>query len=282
MCEAGTHGVSIKSPPHSAAATYELVLPTATGTANQALKTDGSGNLGWSSFVAASAVSTFGGTLIDDASAGDARTTLGATTVGANVFTAADQAAARSAIGVGTGTGDMVGSNNLSDVTNVGTARTNLGATTVGANVFTAADAAAARSAIGAGSGTGDLVASNNLSDLNSAATARTNLGVTNTGSYTGHIETAADKTYVLDPTAATARTISAFYIKVNSGSGTVSATLKVGTSTVKTVTASTSTGAQTGLHPGASAVTAGDAITLVFASNSSATDVIFSVEYTE
>jgi len=148
--------------------------------------------------------------------------------------------------------------------------------------VFTAADAAAARSAIGAGSGTGDLVASNNLSDLASAATARTNLGITNTGSYTGHIETAANKTYVLDPSAATDRTISAFYIKVNSGSGTVSAELKVGTSSVKTVTASTSTGVITSLHPGASVVTAGDAITLVFSSNSSATDVIFSVEYTE
>ena len=78
-------------------------------------------------FVAASAVSTFGGTLIDDADAAAARTTLGATTVGANVFIATSQAAARSAIGAATGTGDMVGSNNLSDLANAGTARTNLG-----------------------------------------------------------------------------------------------------------------------------------------------------------
>jgi len=278
MCEAGTHGVGLISPAHSAGANYDLVLPTATGSADQALKTDGSGNLGWSSFVASSAVSAFGGTLIDDADAAAARTTLGATAVGANVFTAADQAAARSAIGVGTGTGDMVGSNNLSDVTNVATARTNLGATTVGANVFTAADAAAARSAIGAGSGTGDLVASNNLSDLNSAATARTNLGITNTGSYTGQIETAADKTYTLDPAVATARTISAFYIKT--GSGSVVVNLKNGSDVVKQVTAGTGTGNQTGL---ANTSLAADAVlTLVTSSNSSATDVIFSVEYTE
>ncbi len=47
MCDAGTHGVSIESPPHSAAATYTLVLPDDAGSANQVLKTDGSGNLSW-------------------------------------------------------------------------------------------------------------------------------------------------------------------------------------------------------------------------------------------
>jgi len=78
-------------------------------------------------FVASSSLSTYGATLVDDVDAAAARTTLGATTVGTNVFTAASQAAARSAIGVGTGTGDMVGSNNLSEITNESTARTNLG-----------------------------------------------------------------------------------------------------------------------------------------------------------
>lgn len=47
MCEAGSHGVGLISPAHSAGANYDLTLPTATGTANQLLKTDGSGNLGW-------------------------------------------------------------------------------------------------------------------------------------------------------------------------------------------------------------------------------------------
>ena len=46
-CEANTHGVSISSPPHSAAATYDLVLPTSAGSANQVLETDGAGNLAW-------------------------------------------------------------------------------------------------------------------------------------------------------------------------------------------------------------------------------------------
>lgn len=50
------------------------------------------------------------------------------TTVGRNVLTAADQAAARSAIGVGAGTGDLVAANNLSELTaTAATARTNLG-----------------------------------------------------------------------------------------------------------------------------------------------------------
>ncbi|MBI2013559.1 MAG: hypothetical protein HYS87_01910 [Candidatus Colwellbacteria bacterium] len=59
--------------------------------------------------------------------AAGARTNLGATTVGDAVFTAADAAAARAAIGVGSGTGDLVSTNNLSDLTNAGTARSNLG-----------------------------------------------------------------------------------------------------------------------------------------------------------
>lgn len=55
MCEAGTHGVGLISPAHSTGANYDLVLPIATGSANQALKTDGSGNLGWSTLGTAAA-----------------------------------------------------------------------------------------------------------------------------------------------------------------------------------------------------------------------------------
>lgn len=46
-CENNTHGVHIKGPPHSAAATYTLTLPDDTGTNGQALLTNGSGALSW-------------------------------------------------------------------------------------------------------------------------------------------------------------------------------------------------------------------------------------------
>lgn len=44
-CENNSHGVSIQGPPHSAGATYTLVLPNNVGTNGQVLTTDGSGTL---------------------------------------------------------------------------------------------------------------------------------------------------------------------------------------------------------------------------------------------
>ena len=46
-CENNSHGVKIKSPPHSANASYTLTLPVNDGNSNQVLKTDGSGVLAW-------------------------------------------------------------------------------------------------------------------------------------------------------------------------------------------------------------------------------------------
>jgi len=46
-CENNSHGITIKGPPHSAAASYTLTLPNNDGDANQVLKTDGSGQLSW-------------------------------------------------------------------------------------------------------------------------------------------------------------------------------------------------------------------------------------------
>jgi hypothetical protein len=47
-CEANTHGITIKGPPHSAGADYTLTLPNDDGSSNQVLTTDGSGVLSWS------------------------------------------------------------------------------------------------------------------------------------------------------------------------------------------------------------------------------------------
>ena len=46
-CENNSHGVKIKSPPHSANASYTLTLPVNDGNNNQVLKTDGNGVLAW-------------------------------------------------------------------------------------------------------------------------------------------------------------------------------------------------------------------------------------------
>jgi len=46
-CEQNSHGITVKGPPHSAGASYTLTLPNTDGSANEVLKTDGSGNLDW-------------------------------------------------------------------------------------------------------------------------------------------------------------------------------------------------------------------------------------------
>ncbi|MAO25318.1 MAG: hypothetical protein CMJ25_31640 [Phycisphaerae bacterium] len=46
-CEQNSHGITLKGPPHSAAASYTLTFPNTDGTADQVLKTDGSGGLDW-------------------------------------------------------------------------------------------------------------------------------------------------------------------------------------------------------------------------------------------
>ena len=46
-CETNTHGIKLKAPPHSAGATYTLVFPNDTGSNGQALTTDGTGVMSW-------------------------------------------------------------------------------------------------------------------------------------------------------------------------------------------------------------------------------------------
>lgn len=47
MCEQGSHGIKLRSPAHSASASYTLTFPTTDGSADEFLKTDGSGVLSW-------------------------------------------------------------------------------------------------------------------------------------------------------------------------------------------------------------------------------------------
>lgn len=61
-CTANTHGVTIQSPPHSAAATYTLILPEDTGTSGQALTTDGNGTLSWTDSTPTGVTSIIAGT----------------------------------------------------------------------------------------------------------------------------------------------------------------------------------------------------------------------------
>ena len=97
------------------------------------------------------------------------------------------------------------------------------------------------------------------------------------TDSYTGQIETVSDKSYTIDPKVATARTVTGFYIRC--GSGTVTATLKHGSDVIKAASVSTSSGIQTSLTN--TSLAADDVLTLLTSSNSSATDLIFNIEYT-
>ena len=65
-CENNSHGIKIKGPPHSAAASYTLTLPNDTGTNGQVLTTNGSGVSSWSTIDLASRLPLAGGTLTGD------------------------------------------------------------------------------------------------------------------------------------------------------------------------------------------------------------------------
>ena len=57
-CFANSHGIKLKSPPHSAGATYTLTFPNTDGNADEFLQTDGSGVLTWAEAGGASADGT--------------------------------------------------------------------------------------------------------------------------------------------------------------------------------------------------------------------------------
>jgi hypothetical protein len=126
----------------------------------------------------------FGRSLVDDADASAARTTLGlangaTTTISAFALTIlddADAAAVRATIGVGLGTGDLVAANNLSDVANASTARTNLGLA-IGTNVQAFDQQLQDIAALAVTDG-GFIVGNGSTFVLETDATARTSLGL--------------------------------------------------------------------------------------------------------
>ena len=64
-CEQNSHGVTIKSPAHAAAATYELTLPEADGAQNQPMVTNGSGQLSFSDTIKATLQGSVSGAQIN-------------------------------------------------------------------------------------------------------------------------------------------------------------------------------------------------------------------------
>ena len=76
-CSQNSHGIKLKSPAHSAGASYTLTFPNTDGSADQVLKTDGSGGLDW--------VDQSSGGLSSDAQ----RNTVGGSNAG-NSFTGTD------------------------------------------------------------------------------------------------------------------------------------------------------------------------------------------------
>ncbi len=96
-------------------------------------------------------------------------------------------------------------------------------------------------------------------------------------GSYTGMIETAADKTYTVDPSTNHALTITSLFAKT--GSGTVVILLKNGSDNVAVASLSSSTGLYASAI-GNPSVAASTAITFTLSSNSSAADLVFRIGY--
>ena len=59
-CSQNSHGIKLKSPAHSAGASYTLTFPTTDGNSNQLLKTDGSGGLDWVSLTGGAGITVSG------------------------------------------------------------------------------------------------------------------------------------------------------------------------------------------------------------------------------
>ena len=103
-CEQNSHGITIKGPPHSAAASYTLTLPNNDGNADQVLKTNGSGVLSWVDQTSGS-----GGVTVQDE--GSSLSTTGTTLnfVGSGVVASGTGAVKTITISGGGGSGTTLG-----------------------------------------------------------------------------------------------------------------------------------------------------------------------------
>lgn len=95
-----------------------------------------------------------------------------------------------------------------------------------------------------------------------------------------GMIETAADKTYVIDLSAAYAYTVNTLIIKSASGTCTAKLTIE-GTDITGISAVSVSSSEATGTATAANSVAVGNTLALVVSSNSDATDVSFTIKTT-
>ena len=252
-------------------------------------------------FVAASAVSTFGGTLIDDADAATARTTLGlgtAATSNTGDFEASGSVSTHAAITSGVHGISAFGAT-LVDDADAAAARTTLGLvidTDVQAYDAELAAIAGLTSASGkaiefTGSGTAALfditTAGKALLDDADAAAQRTTLGLgtlatqsTIQDSYLILIETPSDKTYTLDARVAAARTVTNFYAATSAG--TCTATLKNLTDATTIGTISVSSVGSSAASLSNTAIDENDRIAIEISANSGSADLEMVVEYTQ
>ena len=97
-CSQNSHGVKIKSPAHSAGASYTLTLPTAVGSSGQVLSAaDGSGTL---SFVTAEAGAKNNGTIFENLNSITTDYTISANS---NAFSMGPMTITNSTVTVGSG-----------------------------------------------------------------------------------------------------------------------------------------------------------------------------------